>query len=34
MKEKDALYSKEDFTMEDGMKVAELEEEFGRLNGY
>ena len=33
MKEKDALYSKEDFTMEDGMKVAELEEEFGRLNG-
>ena len=34
MKEKDALYNKEDFTMEDGMKVAELEEEFGRLNGY
>ena len=34
MKENDAIYSKEDFTMEDGMKVAELEEEFGRLNGY
>ena len=34
MKEKEILYSKEDFTMEDGMKAAELEEEFGNLNGY
>ena len=34
MKEKDALYMKEDFSMEDGMKVAELEEEFASLNGW
>ena len=34
MKEKDALYMKEDFTEKDGIKVAELEEEFLRLNGW
>ncbi|MFR9308637.1 MAG: ATP-binding cassette domain-containing protein, partial [Lachnospiraceae bacterium] len=29
MKEKEALYAKEDFTDEDGIKAAELETEFG-----
>ena len=34
MKEKEALYMKPDFTMEDGMRVGELEEEFAALNGW
>ena len=34
MKEKDALYMKEDFTNEDGIKAAELEEEFASLGGW
>ena len=34
MKEKDALYMKEDFTEEDGIKAAELEGEFAEMNGY
>ena len=34
MKEKDALYMKEDFTNEDGIKVGELEAEFEALNGW
>ncbi len=34
MKEKDALYSKEDFTDEDGIKASELEGEFAELNGW
>jgi ATPase subunit of ABC transporter with duplicated ATPase domains len=34
MKEKDAIYMKEDFTEEDGMKAAELEGEFAELNGW
>lgn len=34
MKEKDALYTKEDFSDEDGMKAAELEAEFAELNGW
>ena len=34
MKEKDALYMKEDFTNEDGIKVGELEAEFETLNGW
>lgn len=34
MKEKDAIYMKEDFTDEDGMKAAELEGEFAELNGW
>ncbi|MCI5597559.1 MAG: ATP-binding cassette domain-containing protein [Lachnospiraceae bacterium] len=34
MKEKDALYAKEDFTEEDGMKASELEGEFALLNGW
>ena len=34
MKERDALYSKTDFTDEDGIKVAELEEKFAELGGY
>lgn len=33
-KEKDALYAKEDFTEEDGVKSAELEAEFAELNGW
>lgn len=32
--EKDALYAKEDFTEEDGIKSAELEAEFAELNGW
>ena len=34
MKEKDALYAKEDFTEEDGLKSAELEAEFSEMNGW
>ncbi len=34
MKEKDALYLKEDFTEEDGIKASELEGEFAELNGW
>jgi len=34
MKEKDDLYAKPDFNDEDGMKVADLEAEFGEMNGY
>lgn len=34
MVEKDALYAKEDFTDEDGMKTAELEAEFADLEGW
>jgi ATPase subunit of ABC transporter with duplicated ATPase domains len=34
MIEKDALYAKPDFTDEDGIKAAELEGEFGELNGW
>lgn len=33
-KEKDALYMKEDFTDEDGIKAAELEGEFTELDGW
>ncbi|MEG2288575.1 MAG: ATP-binding cassette domain-containing protein [Clostridium sp.] len=34
MNEKDALYAKEDFSDEDGMKASELEGEFADLNGW
>lgn len=34
MKEKEAIYAKEDFTDEDGVKAAELEGEFANLNGW
>jgi len=34
MHEKDAIYLKEDFSEEDGMKAAELEGEFAELNGW
>ena len=34
MKEKDALYAKEDFTEEDGMKASELEGEFAMMDGW
>ena len=34
MKEKDALYLKEDFTFEDGIKVGELEEAFASMGGW
>ncbi len=34
MKEKDALYAKEDFTDEDGMKASELEGEFAEMDGW
>ncbi len=34
MKEKDALYCKEDFTDEDGIRASELESEFAELNGW
>lgn len=33
-KEKDALYMKEDFTDEDGIKAGELENEFMEMGGY
>ena len=32
--EKDTIYLKEDFSEEDGMKAAHLEEEFGEMGGY
>ncbi len=34
MHAKDALYAKEDFTEEDGLKAGELEAEFGEMGGY
>ncbi len=34
MKEREALYAKADFTDEDGIKVAELEDKFAELGGY
>lgn len=34
MDEKDALYAKEDFTEEDGIKAGELENEFAEMNGW
>lgn len=33
-KEKEALYSKEDFSEEDGIRASELEGEFAELNGW
>ena len=32
--EKDAIYCKEDFTEEDGMRAAELEEQFAEMDGW
>ena len=34
MKQKDALYAKEDFSEEDGILASELEGEFAELNGW
>ncbi len=34
MNERDALYSKTDFTDEDGIRVSELEEQFAELDGW
>ena len=34
MKEKDALYAKEDFSDEDGIRASELEAEFAEMNGW
>ena len=34
MKEKDAIYEKEDFTEEDGLRAAELEAEFAEMDGW
>ncbi|MBD5459929.1 MAG: ATP-binding cassette domain-containing protein [Lachnospiraceae bacterium] len=34
MKEKDAIYAKEDFTDEDGMRASELEGEFAEMDGW
>jgi ATPase subunit of ABC transporter with duplicated ATPase domains len=34
MEEKDALYAKEDFSDEDGLRAADLEAEFGEMNGW
>lgn len=34
MQEKDALYAKEDFSDEDGIRAAELEEKFAELDGW
>ncbi len=34
MQEKDAIYSKSDFTEEDGIKTAELEEQFAEMDGW
>ncbi|OIN67609.1 ABC transporter ATP-binding protein [Exiguobacterium sp. KRL4] len=34
MKEKDAIYMKENFSDEDGMRAAELEGEFAEMNGW
>ena len=33
MKEKDAIYAKEDFSDEDGIRASELEAEFAQMNG-
>ncbi len=34
MKEKDAIYAKEDFSDEDGIKASELETEFAEMDGW
>ncbi len=34
MHEREAIYSKDDFTEEDGMRAGELEAEFGEMGGY
>ena len=34
MEEKDALYAKEDFTEDDGMRASELEGEFAEMDGW
>ena len=34
MKEKDALYAKEDFSDEDGMRASELEADFAAMDGW
>ena len=34
MQERDAIYAREDFTEEDGMRAGELEGEFGEMGGY
>ena len=34
MKEKDAIYAKEDFTEEDGIRASELEGDFATMNGW
>ncbi|RKI40403.1 ATP-binding cassette domain-containing protein [bacterium D16-51] len=34
MKEKEAIYAKEDFTEEDGIKASELEAEFANMDGW
>lgn len=34
MEEKDALYAKEDFSEEDGMRASELEAEFAEMDGW
>ncbi|NII28142.1 ATP-binding cassette domain-containing protein [Pseudoflavitalea sp. X16] len=34
MQDRDAIYAKEDFTEEDGIRAGELEGEFGEMGGY
>lgn len=34
MQERDAIYAKDDFTEEDGIRAGELEGEFGEMGGY
>ena len=34
MKEKEAIYAKEDFSDEDGIRASELEAEFAEMNGW
>ncbi|MDE7046193.1 MAG: ATP-binding cassette domain-containing protein, partial [Acetatifactor sp.] len=34
MKEKDAIYAKEDFSDEDGIRASELEAEFAEMDGW
>ena len=34
MKEKEAIYAKEDFSDEDGIRASELEAEFAQMNGW
>ena len=34
MKEKEAIYAKEDFTDEDGIRASELEAEFATMDGW